>query len=83
MAVGAESVSVRHLWCCVTLFNGRFILFIRLRVAVSHGSTFELSTTFGEPRGAKAAAEAGSRVIGMAEGFLELEENRITRKKYI
>ena len=61
MAVEEDSVSVKHLWCWGTLFRGRFIRFIRFKVCVNHGSTFELNTTLtDEALGAKAAAEAGS-----------------------
>jgi hypothetical protein len=60
-AFGDDNVSVKHLWCCGTLFKGRLTLFVLFNVAVSHGSTFELRTTLTElALGAKAAAEAGS-----------------------
>lgn len=65
MAFGDERVSVRHLVCCATLFRGLFTLLTLFRVAVSHGSTFVFSTTFGDDRGAKAAAEAGSKTVGI------------------
>ena len=65
MAEGDESVSVKHRKCCETLFNGRLTRFTRLSVAVNQGSTLEFRTMFGVPRGAKAAAEAGSRVMGI------------------
>lgn len=65
IAFGDESVSVRHLVCCVTLFRGRFTRLTRFKVAVSHGSTLVLSTTFGEDRGANAAADEGSKTVGI------------------
>jgi hypothetical protein len=37
----------------------------RFKVAVSHGSIREFSTTFGEDRGAKAAADEGSKIVGI------------------
>jgi hypothetical protein len=37
----------------------------RFRVAVSHGSIREFNTTFGEDRGAKAAADDGSKTTGI------------------
>lgn len=43
---------------------------MRLSVAVSHGSTLELSTTLGAERGAKAAAEAGNNIVGIMVGVL-------------
>lgn len=45
---------------------------MRFKVAVNHGSTLELRTTLGAERGAKAAADAGSRVIGIMAGVLVL-----------
>ena len=39
---------------------------MRFSVWVNHDSTFELRTMVGAERGANAAAEAGSRLIGMA-----------------
>ena len=66
MAGGADRVSGRHRKCCGTLFNGLLILLILFNVAVNHGSTLVFSTILGEDRGAKAAAEAGNNVIGMA-----------------
>lgn len=65
IAFAEASVSVRHRVCCGTLFRGRFIRLIRLSVAVNHGSTFELRTTLGAERGAKAAAEAGNNMVGI------------------
>lgn len=65
MAFCDDSVSVRHRVCWVTLFRGRFTRFTLLRVAVNHGATFLFSTTFGEERGAKAAAEEGSKTVGI------------------
>jgi hypothetical protein len=65
MALGDESVSVRHLVCCITLFKGRLTLLVRFSVAVSHGSALVLRTTLGADRGAKAAADAGNRFIGI------------------
>ncbi len=38
---------------------------MRLSVTVNHGSTLELRTTLGADRGAKAAAEAGSNMVGI------------------
>lgn len=65
MADGDDRVSVRHLKCCGTLFNGRLIRFIRFNVAVNHGSTFVFRTTFGGDRGANAAADAGNSMVGI------------------
>lgn len=65
MAFGEDSVSVRHRVCWVTLFRGRLTRLTRLSVAVSHGATFLFNTTFGEDRGAKAAAEDGSKTVGI------------------
>lgn len=67
IADGDDRVSVRHLKCCGTLFNGRLIRFIRFKVAVNHGSTLVLRTTFGGDRGANAAAEAGNSIVGIAK----------------
>lgn len=49
---------------------------IRFSVCVNHGSTFELRTTVGADRGAKAAAEAGSREIGIATFVRENSEEK-------
>jgi hypothetical protein len=65
MAFVPDRVSVRHRICCWTLFNGRLTRFILLRVCVSHGSTFVFRTTLTVDLGAKAAAEAGNKDIGM------------------
>jgi hypothetical protein len=66
MALGDDSVSVKHLWCWGTLLSGRLMRFMRFKVCVNHGSTFELRTTLTEDaRGAKAAAEAGSNCGGI------------------
>lgn len=65
MALGEDRVSVRHLVCCVTLFKGRFTRLTRFKVAVSHGSILVLNTTFGDDRGAKAAADDGSKTVGI------------------
>jgi hypothetical protein len=66
MAVGNDSVSVKHLWCWATLLSVRFTRFTRFSVAVNHGSTLELKTTLTEDaRGAKAAADAGNNCGGM------------------
>ncbi len=65
MAEGDERVSVKHRKCWETLFKGLLTRFILFNVAVNQGSTLLVRTTFGVPRGAKAAADAGSRVIGM------------------
>jgi hypothetical protein len=65
MALGEDKVSVRHLVCCVTLFRGRLTRLTRFKVAVSHGSILVFNTTFGEDRGAKAAADDGSRTVGI------------------
>ena len=71
MADGAERISVRHRKCWGTLFSGRFTRLTRFNVAVNQGSTLEFSTMFGVARGAKAAAEAGKRVIGIVTSFAE------------
>lgn len=69
MAFGDERVSVRHRVCCVTLLSGRLIRLTLFNVTVNHGSTREFNTTFGDDLGAKAAADAGSRIVGiLAEG---------------
>ena len=65
MALDDERVSVRHLVCWGTLFNGRLVLLILLRVAVNQGSTFVLRATLQIDRGAKAAAEAGNNIVGI------------------
>lgn len=65
MALGEDSVSVRHLVCWGTLFNGRLILLILFKVAVNQGSTLLLRTTLTVPRAAKACAEAGSNMAGI------------------
>jgi hypothetical protein len=45
--------------------------FIRLRVCVNHGSTFELKTTLTEDAlGANAAAEAGSNCGGIEKNVV-------------
>lgn len=69
MAAGADRVSVRHRKCWGTLFKGLFILLILFSVAVNHGSTLVFRTMLGGDRGAKAAAEAGNNVIGIAKMF--------------
>lgn len=66
IAFGEDKVSVRHFVCCVTLFKGRLTRLTRFNVAVSHGSILVFNTTFGEDRGAKAAADDGSRTVGIA-----------------
>ena len=68
MALVFERVSVRHRVCCWTLFNGRLTRLTLFKVWVSHGSALELRTTLTVPRGAKAAAEAGSNEMGMVNG---------------
>lgn len=65
MAFWDDNVSVKQRVCWVTLFRGRLTRLTRLRVAVSHGATFLFKTTLGEDRGAKAAAEDGSRTVGI------------------
>jgi hypothetical protein len=46
--------------------RGRFTRFVRFRVAVNQGSTFELKTTLtDEALGAKAAADAGNSCGGI------------------
>lgn len=68
MAFFEDRVSVRHLVCCATLFSGRLTRLTLLRVAVNHGSALEFSTTLGDDLGANAAAEAGSRMVGIMTG---------------
>lgn len=68
MAFGEESVSVRHRVCWVTLFKGRLTRLTRFKVAVNHGATLVVNTTFGEDRGAKAAADDGSKTVGIMTG---------------
>jgi hypothetical protein len=65
IAFGDESVSVKHLVCCMTLFKGLLILLVLFNVAVNHGSALVFRTTLGADRGAKAAADAGNRFIGI------------------
>jgi hypothetical protein len=65
IAFDDESVSVRHLVCWATLFRGRLTRLTRFRVAVNHGSTREFSTTLGDDLGAKAAADAGNKTVGI------------------
>lgn len=65
MALVDDSVSVRHRVCCVTLFRGRLTRLTRFKVAVSHGTTFRFSTTLGDDRGANAAADEGSKTVGI------------------
>jgi hypothetical protein len=60
-----DSVSVKHRVCWVTLFRGRFTRLTLFRVAVNHGATLVFRTTFGEDRGAKAAADDGSKTVGI------------------
>jgi hypothetical protein len=60
IALGPDSVSVRHRVCCCTLFNGRLTRFTLFNVCVNHGSAFEFRTTLTVERGAKAAADAGN-----------------------
>jgi len=64
-----DKVSVRHLVCCDTLLSGRFTRLTLLRVVVNHDSTLEPSTTLGDARGAKAAADAGNRAVGIMTRF--------------
>jgi hypothetical protein len=66
IADGADRISVKHRKCWGTLFNGLLTRFIRFSVAVNQGSTLEFSTMFGVARGAKAAADAGKSVMGIA-----------------
>jgi hypothetical protein len=66
IADGADRISVKHRKCWGTLFNGLLTRFIRFSVAVNQGSTLEFSTIFGVARGAKAAADAGKSVMGIA-----------------
>lgn len=65
IALGDDRVSVRHRVCWVTLFRGRLTRLTRFRAAVSHGSTLVFRTTLGDDRGAKAAADEGSRTVGI------------------
>lgn len=65
MAFGEDKVSVKHRVCCVTLFKGRLTRLTRFKVAVSQGSTLVFNTTLGEDRGANAAADDGSKTVGM------------------
>lgn len=65
IAFGEDRVSVRHLVCCVTLFSGLLTRLARFKVAVSQGSILALRTTLGEDRGANAAAEEGSKTVGI------------------
>jgi len=65
MAFGDDRISVRHLVCCGTLFNGRLILLILFKTAVNQGSTLLLKTTLTVPRAAKACADAGSNTAGI------------------
>lgn len=74
MADGPERISVKHRKCWGTLFSGRFTRLTLFSVAVNHGSTLEFSTIFGAARGAKAAAEAGKRLIGIVMSFGEEDQ---------
>lgn len=65
IAFGEERVSVKHRVCWVTLFRGRLTRLTRFRVCVNHGATLVFKTTFGEDRGAKAAADDGSKTVGI------------------
>jgi hypothetical protein len=65
IAFDDDSVSVRHRVCWVTLFSGRLTRLTRFKVAVNHGATFLFSTTFGDDLGAKAAADDGSKTVGI------------------
>jgi hypothetical protein len=65
MAFVEDSVSVKHRVCWVTLFNGRLTRFTLFNVAVNQGSTLAARTTLGDDLGAKAAADAGSRILGI------------------
>lgn len=65
IALEPERVSVRHLVCCCTLFNGRLTRLTLFKVCVNHASGFEPRTTLTVDRGAKAAAEAGNNETGM------------------
>jgi hypothetical protein len=65
MALGDDKVSVRHLVCCMTLFKGLLTLLVLFNVTVNHGSALVFRTTLGADRGAKAAADAGNRFIGI------------------
>ena len=49
----------------MTLFKGLLILLVLFNVAVNHGSALVFRTTLGADRGAKAAADAGNRFIGI------------------
>ena len=79
IADGDDKVSVRHLKCWGTLFNGRLIRLMRFNVAVNHGSTFEFKTTFGGDRGANAAAEAGNNIVGIAELWVGYDRGRVAK----
>jgi hypothetical protein len=68
MALVPDRVSVRHRVCCWTLLSGRLTRFMRFNVCVNHGSALELRTMLTVPRGAKAAAEAGSSCITIVIG---------------
>lgn len=63
MAFWDDRVSVKHRVCCVTLLRGRLTRLTLFNVTVNHGSTREFNTTFGDDLGAKAAADAGSRIV--------------------
>lgn len=67
IACGEDRVSVRHLVCCVTLFNGLLTRLTRFKVAVNQGSILAFKTTLGEDRGANAAAEEGSKTVGIMD----------------
>ena len=79
MADGAERVSVKHRTCCGELFRGRLTRLVRFKVAVNHGSTLVLRTTVGGDRGAKAAAEAGKRAVGILWAR-DQDERRVGRR---
>lgn len=64
----------------MTLFKGLLILLVLFNVAVNQGSAFVLRTTLGADRGAKAAADAGNRFIGiMVVGVVEVFDGLIDK----
>lgn len=65
MAFVEDRVSVKHRVCWVTLFKGRLTRFTLFNVAVNQGSTLAPRTTLGDALGAKAAADAGRRTVGI------------------
>lgn len=83
MAFELDRVSVKHLWCCMTLLRGRFTRLILFNVAVSHcsGRPEPRTTLTEEALGANAAADAGSSCGGIVNGVSLLVGDRTKKEK--